>query len=119
MADIVVTLPLSFGLRAWLDEGDGAGEEWTGRYYDYSVATRPEIEIGERVYVVYNKRLIGYAPLALLSRDPTSKKWLLTRAGGAVACTVDREIPGFRGWRYRFWRYEEEIPFHDWKEVLL
>jgi hypothetical protein len=32
------------------------------------------------------------------------------REGGAVACTIDAPITGFRGWRYRWWEYAEERP---------
>ena len=38
------------------------------------------------------------------------------RHGDAHACTVPFEIKGFRGWRYRFWNYEEEIPFQEWQD---
>lgn len=30
MADVIVTVPMSFGLLNWIDEGDPAGEPWSG-----------------------------------------------------------------------------------------
>src|ERR1700687_1060120 len=34
MSDVVVTVPLSFGLDRWIDEGDAAGEPWTGQLWN-------------------------------------------------------------------------------------
>ena len=39
----------------------------------------------------------------------------ICRRGGAVACTIDEPIPGFRGLRKRWWRIEDERPFPDWR----
>lgn len=69
MTDIVVTLPKSFGLNNWLAEGDAPGDEWSGNYYDFTVAGNPNIASGERVYVVHDGRLIGYAPLIAAHSD--------------------------------------------------
>ena len=33
MADVVVTVPLRFGWSKWIDEGDPAGEPWSGTWY--------------------------------------------------------------------------------------
>lgn len=106
MTDVLVTLPKSFGLKKWLEEGDGPEERWTGRYYDFSVAGKPDINPGERVYVVYNGRLIGYAPLIYSEWD--GRRTHLIRAGGARAVTTDEHIRGFQGYRYRWWEREEE-----------
>ena len=139
MSDIVCTVPLNFrygdkkGLAAWLDEGDAPGTEWEdGDYYVYTTGgARPKIEPGERCYIVCEGMLVGYAPLVEMRWTPKHKgsRWgtlELIRGGGAVACTlkeqmvvgaaratvevIPRKIVGFRGWRYRWWKYEEEIP---------
>lgn len=114
MADVVVTLPKSFGLDKWLAEGDAAGTEpsdfvKSGGFYHWKVPTTPKIEPGERVYIVYDGRLIGYAPLISLRWDRYGKCYLIRRAG-AVACTLNRHIPGFQGYRYRWWDRDDELP---------
>jgi len=121
MPDIVVTLPLAFryggkkGLAAWIDEGDAAGDLATGEEYCFSVGGAcPNIATGERVYVVHARRLRGYAPLTELERLGP-QYWGLWRAGGAVALTIPEAIPGFRGWRYRWWNRAIEVSFPDWK----
>lgn len=120
MTDVVVTLPKSFGLQAWIDEGDAAGDalldDGRGPFYYWGVPTVPKIEIGERVYVVYDGHLIGYAHLVGKSFDENGKCYLVRR-GGAVAVTIDEEIPGFRGYRYRWWPRKWERPFPEWKEL--
>jgi len=124
MSDIVVTMPLNFkygglkGLAAWIAEGDAAGDPDTGDEYCFSVGgARPKISIGERVYVVHNRHLIGYAPLTeLVPLNQRGTYWGLYRGGNAVAVTIGREIIGFQGWRYRWWPYEDERPFPDWRE---
>lgn len=114
MSDLVVTLPLSFGLEDWIAEGDPAGERWSGVEWGwYLGGGRPDIAPGERVYVVYNRRLRGYAPLVRVAR--TDRGWCLVRAGGAEAVTVDEPIPGFRGWRRRWWNRALERPFANWR----
>lgn len=116
MTDVVVTVPLSFGLDRWIAEGDAAGEPWSGDLWDFSTGgDRPGIKPGERVYIVHARRLRGYAPLVELKHDGIG--WLLVRGGGAVAVTIPQEIEGFRGWRYRWWDPALEKPFHDWRIV--
>ena len=113
MADVVVTVPLSFGLDCWIAEGDAAGEPWSGELWGFTVGgARPKIEPGERVYIVYAKRLRGYAPLVRLEWH--GSRGALIRGGGAVAATVPEDIRGFRGWRYRWWQRTDEEPFPDW-----
>ena len=113
--DVVVTVPKSFGLDHWINEGDAAGEPWSGDLWDFYLGGPiPDIKPGERVYVVYNGKLRGYAPLVRIER--TARGYSLVRGGGAVAVTIDRTIIGFRGFRYRDWDYSEERPFPDWKE---
>jgi hypothetical protein len=50
--------------------------------------------------VLYDKERYrcGKAPIAFV------------RGGGAVACTIDEPIVGFRGWRNRWWNREDEKP---------
>lgn len=126
MPDIVVTVPMNFrhpcapdkrGLEAWVAEGDAAGTEWSGTEWDFLLGGhKPPIEPGERVYVVCEYKLRGYAPLLYLNGwdewDPY--RGALIRGGGAVAVTIPERIVGFRGYRVRWWKREDEIPFPDW-----
>lgn len=115
MADVVVTVPLTFGLERWVDEGDAAGEPWSGELWDFGVAgAKPDIAPGERVYIVYNRKLRGYAPLVALEQLKPGY-YFLVRGGGAVAVTIDEPIIGFRGWRRRWWPRETEKPFPAWR----
>jgi len=123
MSDVVVTLPLAFryggmtGLEAWIAEGDAAGDPPSGEEYCFSVGgTRPDITKGERVYIVHARRLRGYAALTELERLGP-QYWGLWRAGAAVAVTIAEPIPGFRGWRYRWWERSVEVPFPVWTEL--
>ncbi len=127
--DTVVTVPRNFtwpgapgkrGLAAWLAEGDVAGTPWSGTLWDYTTwGRKPTIRHGERVYVVCEGRLVGYAPLVRVDFTSPTVEGLtgyvtFVRGGGAVAVTLPGPIKGFRGWRYRFWSKEAEIPFLDW-----
>ena len=128
MADVVVTVPKNFtwegtpyrGLRAWCDEGDCAGDEWSGVLSNFHTGGgRPAIAVGERVYIVCEERLRGYAPLVELEFEPVRGKWGYVefwRGGGAVAVTIDQKIVGFRGWRYRWWKRSAERAFPNWRE---
>lgn len=134
MSDVVVTLPLKFtwpgapgrtGLAAWLMEGDVAGEDPTGAAYAFTVGgARPRIERGERVYVVYSRRLIGCAPLARIETLPSIGvpgsvgRHALIRLNNATALTIDEYIPGFRGWRYRWWDRAAECPIINWDKIV-
>ncbi len=112
--DVVVTVPKSFGLDRWVAEGDAAGDPPTGEEWGFYLGgSVPSILPGERVYVVYNGRLRGYAPLIRVQR--TDRGCVLVRGGGAVSCTIDRPIVGFRGFRYRDWEHEDERPFPGWR----
>ena len=127
MSDVVVTLPLKFtwpgapgrtGLAAWLMEGDPAGEALSGTKYAYTIGkVRPRIEPGERVYVVYSQRLIGYAPLVSIQKW-TPGRYALIRGGNAVAVTINEPIRGFRGWRYRWWDRAAECPIINWDKIV-
>jgi hypothetical protein len=121
--DVVVTVPKNFthpsatgkrGLAAWLAEGDAPGSEWSGTEWMFTTWGRvPNIKPGERVYVVCEGRLVGWATLIKLmmatdefrnSQGPIG----FVRGGGAVACTIDEKIDGFRGWKYRWWNRGDE-----------
>jgi hypothetical protein len=39
----------------------------------------------------------------------------ICRRGGAVACTIPEEIPGFRGYRNRWWNQSTEVPYPSWR----
>ncbi len=114
--DVVVTLPKSFGLAAWIAEGDAAGDppsRWQQEWDFYIGSFRPRIDPGERVYVMFNGALRGYAPLVRVERY--GRAYSLVRHAGAMAVTIPEFVPGFRSWRYRWWEREIEIPFPDWK----
>lgn len=122
MPDLLVTCPQHLW-NEWLHEGDNAlsdfpdGAPWKGEdEYHFTVSGRgkPNIEPGERVYIVAYNRLRGYAPLERLQKTPYGG-WSLVRRGGAVAVTVPYEIPGFRGFRYRNWSREIEVAFENWQ----
>ena len=131
MTDVVVTVPQRLW-REWIEEGDLPGEPWSGQYSYFWVPTRPDIKPGERVYVVAHGKLRGYAPRGFLDSEWELRagRHCLVRRGGAVAVTLLEEaetprgeaytrpafIRGFRGWRYRWWRREHEMPFYDWRE---
>lgn len=113
--DIVVTVPQSFGLDTWIDEGDPAGAEWSGEEWHYYLGGNPpDIKPGARVYVVYKGTLRGYSPLVRIDRFPDGR-YGLVRHGNAVAVTIPEYIPGFRGFRYRWWLRDLEVPFPDWQ----
>ncbi len=119
MSDVVVTVPKTFthsaapgkiGLAAWLAEGDPPGsirsrQEW---FFTIWNPRKPDIKPGERVYVVCEGRLVGYAPLVRL--ETGTRGISLVRRGGAVACTIAEPITGFRGVRYRWWDRSDEVP---------
>jgi hypothetical protein len=70
----------------------------------------------QRCYVVAHGRLRGFSPLFALETDETRRELkAFIRKGDAVALTVAEHVPGFRGWRYRWWDRAQEEPFTDWK----
>ena len=115
--DVVVTVPQSFGLAAWIAEGDAAGAPESGMEWDFYLGgARPRIQCSERVYVVYRGALRGFAPLVRVEQDrDTPWRFSLVRHGGAVAVTIPEYVQGFRGWRYRWWDRTVEVPFPDWQ----
>ncbi|MDK1020062.1 MAG: hypothetical protein QGD90_00300 [Candidatus Hydrogenedentes bacterium] len=124
--DVVITVPQNFrfaglrGLTAWCAEGDCAGEaQDSGEMWVYNTwGPKPGIQAGERVYVVCEDRLRGYAPLVELdfhANRTGQGRVIFVRQGGAQAVTLSERITGFRGWRYRWWKREDEIPFPEWR----
>jgi len=116
--DLVVTLPRG-RLKEWIEEGDAAGDPPTGGHWAFHMGGHPpkKSQPGNRVYVVYEGQLIGYAPLVRIDRDVQGKGFNLVRGGDAVACTIDEPCPGFRGYKYRTWPREAERPFPDWRKL--
>jgi hypothetical protein len=115
--DIVVTVPKSFGLDTWINEGDPVGVEWSGQEWDFCLygCPKPNISPGMRVYVTYNNILRGYAPLVRVDWMPEKGCWSLVRHGDAVAVTIDEPVQGFRGWKHRWWNREDEKDFsYEW-----
>ena len=126
--DVVVTVPKTFthpaspgkvGLAAWVGEGDAAGEPYSGERWVFSCwGPMPPIKPGERVYVVCDGRVRGYAPLIRMgfSGHVGNGRIELIRGGGAVAVTIPGKVVGFRGWKPRWWRREDEVPFPNWRD---
>lgn len=113
MADLVVTCPKNFFFR-WIAEGDAAGDPYTGEEWGWFMGGRkPDIQVGDRLYVVAYDKLRGYAPVTRLAQTRTG--WAICRRGDAVAVTIEEPIKGFRGWRRRWWNRELERPFPEWK----
>ena len=123
MADIVVTVPIKFeyagapglrGLDAWCAEGDIAGEEDSDKLWCFTTGgAKPNVKPGDRVYIVCEDRLRGYAPLVELLYCFNVVGFV--RGGNAVAVTIPEKITGFRGWRFRWWFRSDEVPFPDWQ----
>jgi hypothetical protein len=122
--DVVVTVPRQIWWE-WMAEGDLPGDEPSGAEYHYFVGAGvvPQMQPGDRVYIVAHNRLRGYAPLVKIEYPlkPMQEYWwpharfALVRKGEAQAVTIDEQIRGFRGWRYRWWQREDEYPFPEWE----
>lgn len=115
MADLVVTVPKWFWPE-WIVEGDPAGtpelatsEEW-GFFLG---GTKPDIGPGDRLYIVAHDLVRGFAPVTRLARS--GDRWVICRRAGAEAVTIPETVKGFRGWRRRWWKREDEVAFPDWK----
>lgn len=117
MPDVVVSCPKD-RWQEWVAEGDLPGEPWSGNVYDFYLGGPvPNIAPGERVYIVAHSKLRGYAPLVRVAvNDGGWGGFSLVRHGGAVAVTIAEPIRGFRGWRYRWWNREDEMPFPLWRQ---
>jgi hypothetical protein len=113
--DLVGTCPKGFW-EEWIREGDAAGDPETGEEYGWYTGDplAGVISPGDRFYVVAHGQLRGYAIVTEL-RKTGSGRFIIIRRGGAVACTIARPIPGFRGLRRRWWDRSEEVPFPSWR----
>lgn len=121
MSDVVVTVPQGLW-EEWLWEGDLPDEAETGDTFHFWLQRPlPEMQPGDRVYIVAFGRLRGYAPLVKVEQRCTLRPSMgcLVRKAGAVAVTIDRPIRGFRGWRTVDWDRSEERAFPDWKTAGL
>ena len=114
--DLVGTCPMH-EWNEWLAEGDCAGTPETGtdHYWRTRSPMAAKIKPGDRFYIVAHGRLRGYAPVVRV--DHHDGAWDIVRRGQAVACTIQRRIPGFRGLRARWWGRDRERPFPDWRET--
>jgi hypothetical protein len=116
MTDLVGTCPKGFWVE-WIAEGDAVGEPETGEewgwYTKHSLIR--VIKPGDRFYVVAHGKLRGWAPVTDIGINIYDRPVYIGRRGGAVACTIDETIPGFRGLRERWWPREIERPFPDWR----
>ena len=124
MSDCVVTVPKNFthpdapgkkGLAAWVAEGQLPGDPESRIEWEFTTwGSRPCCYPGDRLYIVCEGRLRGYAPIVRVECD--AGRIVFVRWGDAVAVTIDERIRGFQGWRYRWWFREKERPFPDWRE---
>ena len=110
MCDLVGTCPKGFW-EEWIAEGDAVGEPESGEEWGWFTehSFRSLAKPGDRFYVVAHGKLRGYAIVTDV------RGGAIVRRGGAVACTIDEPIPGFRGLRKRWWDKSIEHPFPDWK----
>ena len=123
LEDLVATLPKSFGLKEWIEEGDPAGEPHTDPpnvSYFWKVPSLPRRSgPGARLYVVYDGTLIGYSIISHIIQTPQGV--FVVRPGGVrardEAVTIPDRIPGFQGYRYRWWPRDKERPFPEWKDL--
>lgn len=117
MADVIVTVPMRLW-DEWLAEGDLPGDEAQYESHFWVKRPLPKIGPGERVYVAAHGALRGYAPLvrleAFCALNPG--RGCLLRSGGAVAVSIAQAIPGFQGYRYRWWDLGDEVPFPGWRD---
>lgn len=114
MSDLVVTVPKAIW-SFWVGEGDAAEEPPSGEEWAFFVGgAKPLIEPGERLYIVSWGKLRGYSPVTRVIRRE-GRGWGICRKGGAVACTIEEDVPGFRGYRKRWWSKRSEIPFPKWR----
>jgi hypothetical protein len=118
MTDVVVTVPQGLW-QSWIAEGDLPGTEAKYESHFWIPPGVPEIQPGERVYIVAHGRLRGYAPLVRVEIycQLRVSRACLVRAGGAVAVTIPEPIRGFQGYRYRWWERADEVPFPNWQEA--
>lgn len=122
--DIVVTVPKGLWLQ-WLGEGDLPGDpiEEVGEWDFYLGGAVPGgLSADARCYVVAHGMLRGYAPIVRVDRADRQPGGSLVRGGGAVAVTLYPEnrgtvplvVPGFRGFRDRWWKREDEVAFPEY-----
>ncbi len=121
MSDLVVTVPRDLWV-GWIAEGDAAGEPETGQEWGFRMGEvcnkpKPPIESGEHLYIVAHDRVRGRAPVTRVCEH--NGWWMIGREGGAVAVTIPDLVPGFRGYRRRWWNSSLEVPFPEWKTADL
>lgn len=117
MADYVVTVPRG-RWADWIDEGDLPGQEAEYESHFWLPSLPPDLEVGDRLYIVAHDKLRGYAPITAWehSCDLNPARACLIREGGAVAVTIPEPIRGFRGWRRRWWDRADEVAFPNWRQ---
>lgn len=113
MTDIVVTVPRD----KWADwlkqhgEGDQRGRRRNFHIYDKEQG-RPPASEGDDIYVVAHGRL---RCLLMIERIvPLMGGWLVT-ASMVRPVTLAGYVPGFKGWRRRWWDTQHELPFDAWR----
>jgi hypothetical protein len=114
MPDLVVTVPKSIWAY-WVGEGDSVDAPESGEEWAFFVGgAKPPIQAGDRLYIVSWGKVRGYSPVTrVIKRE--GRGWGICRKGGAVACTIEDAVPGFRGYRKRWWDTKDEAPFPKWR----
>ena len=108
--------------NAWLKEGGCAGTKDTGKEWAWktdNLRAVTKLQRGDRLYVVCNGRLRGYATITRVIQDGNNRHpmFSICRRGDAVAVTIDEKIPVFRSLRKRWWEREKELDFPGWKKI--
>lgn len=126
MSDVVVAVPMGLW-EDWIAEGDLPGDDPAdspldpGDHWGFTVPRMNyrdkgatfDAQPGDRCYIIAHGKLRGWSPITAIEHHGRSVE--IGRRGGAVACTIDEPIRGFRGWARRWWDRADEVPFADWK----
>jgi hypothetical protein len=109
MSDIIITWPKRRALESYLEELKKA---WlAGRVIGYRVASRPNVEEGDRCYVVHSGKLRGWNEIFAveyrgdvidpLTHKPMRPGYYIIRDAEWHPCPEPlKEMVGFRGYRY-------------------
>lgn len=119
--DVVVTVPKGMWWR-WIEEGDlpDSPEPDTESHFWSGGRSPFHLTRGDRVYIVAHGKLRGYALLERFEgrcQLRPDRMCFVRRGGTAVPVTIDQEIKGFQGWRYRWWERGDERPCPDWQKI--
>ena len=115
--DIVATVPEQ-EWEDWLAEGDCAGDVPSGKEHGWKTDLRflPDVEPGDRLYIVSHHRVRGFARVLRVDRTPDENgEGTIWRGSGAAAVTIPEAVRGFGGIRHRWWDPSDETYFPKWR----